>query len=100
MNMDETVDIGDSRGLKAVIKDANGTPVDPLTLTFEVGLKDGIPAAYVYGEDAAVVRDATGVYHLDFTFPRAGVWAYRVQTTGPDLAESRTIVVKKSPFAS
>lgn len=98
--MDETVDIGDMRGLKATVKDDQGAAVDPLTLTFEVGPKDGTPTAYTYGTDAEVVRDGVGLYHLDFTFPSAGVWAYRVQTTGPTLAESRTIVVKKSPFAS
>jgi hypothetical protein len=98
--MDETVDIGDARGLQATIKDPAGAPVDPLTLVFEVGPQGGTPIAYTYGTDAEVVRDSEGVYHLDFLFPSAGVWAWRVQTTGPALAESRTVVVKKSPFAS
>lgn len=98
--MDETVDIGDSRILKATVKDVNGALVDPTTLTFQVGFKDGSATEYVYGNDSEVVRDGEGLYHLIFTFTAAGTWAWRVQTTNPALAESRTVVVKKSPFTA
>lgn len=62
---------------------ATGVLTDPSALTFRVLHPDReTEDAYVYLTSAAVVRDSAGRFHLDILCDEAGVWVYRVETTG------------------
>lgn len=62
--------------------DTDGTAQDPTALT--VYYKD--PSAniteLVYLTDTDVVKDATGIYHVDIDIDESGKWFYRFKGTG------------------
>lgn len=43
---------------------------------------DAAPTVWTYGVDAAVVRSATGKYHVDLSLNVAGSWTWRWESTG------------------
>ena len=71
----------------------SGTATDPSTVTVYVKDPTGTRTTYVYGS-SAVVKDSTGVYHLDIFANIAGTWWYRFEGTGALVAaaESEFIV--------
>ena len=75
----------------ATFRNAAGQLVDPATVTCEYKKPDGTVTTLVYGQDAAVVKDSTGVYHADLNANVSGTWYYRWSSTGPNQAadESR-----------
>ena len=42
----------------------------------------GNTTSLTYGVDAALVKDSTGVYHVDVDADEVGWWHYRVYSTG------------------
>jgi hypothetical protein len=63
-------------------RDTAGTLVDPTTVKFRTRTPAGVVVEYVYGVDADLVKDSTGIYHFDITFVSSGLWKYRWITTG------------------
>ena len=61
---------------------ASGANVNPAAVMFKVKTPAGVTTTYTYGTDAALVRDATGVYHVDVDAATAGEYAYRFWSTG------------------
>jgi len=55
---------------------------DPTTVTFKSKKPSGTITTLVYGTDAAVVKDATGQYHVDVTTDEKGEWNFRFEGTG------------------
>lgn len=77
-----TYDIGDRRRLSATFRDEDSTLVDPTTVTFSLRDPDDFVISYVYGEDSELVRDSTGVYHVDWDIVTAGYHHWRFECTG------------------
>lgn len=80
---------------------SSDVPVDPTTVTFKVKRKDASSTTtYVYGTDAALVKESTGVYHVDFDPTTPGEWFYRYEgvSTGIKTAEEEEFFVKTSQF--
>ncbi len=61
---------------------SSGTNVNPDAIMFKVKTPAGVVTTYTYGTDAALVRDATGVYHVDVSATEAGQYVYRFWSTG------------------
>ena len=75
-------DVGDLRRLQTTFKDAAGTATDPTGVTFRMRAPDGVETAYVYLTDAQVVKSATGIYYVDWTFTKTGRHFLRWEATG------------------
>ena len=74
---------------------SSGSNVNPSTVMFKVKSPAGTVTTYTYGTDAALVRDSTGVYHVDVDAAMAGEYAYRFWSTGTGqaAAEKQFLVV-------
>lgn len=82
-----------------LVKDAAGALIDPGTLTCKVANPHGQVTTYLYGTDAALVRDSLGTFHIDVDVPIAGAYPYRFFSTGTGQASQEgEIVVTKSAF--
>lgn len=74
--------LGDPVRVSVTFKNNAGTVTDPTTVTAKVRAADGTIATHAYPGDGTVVRDSTGVYHVDITTTAAGVWSYRFIGSG------------------
>lgn len=78
---------------------ASGSSVNPAAIMFKVKTPAGVVTTYTYGTDAALVRDATGVYHVDVSVAEAGEYVYRFWSTGTGQAAAEgQFVVKATLF--
>jgi hypothetical protein len=78
---------------------SGGTNVNPTAVLFKVKSPAGVVTTYTYGTDAALVRDATGVYHVDVSADEAGEYVYRFWATGTGQAASEgTFIVRSTLF--
>lgn len=69
----------------ATFTDSAGDAADPTAVTFQMrapGVAIGDETEYVYGTDAEVVKDSTGVYHVNVTLTTAGLWVFAWTGTG------------------
>jgi len=56
---------------------------DPTGVRFVFETPAGVVTEYVYGTDVEVVKDSTGVYHVNLdTTDKPGTWKYRFYGTG------------------
>ena len=80
----DSYDLGDTRKLSATFTVAANSPAatDPTTLTFSIREPDGVVTSYVYLTDAELVKDSTGVYHVDWLIAKVGRHTYRWVGTG------------------
>lgn len=70
---------------------------DPTTVTAVIRTPGGVNTTYVFGVDAELVKDSTGVYHVDVAADQAGRWVYRFVGTGAAAAAGeRTFLVPDS----
>lgn len=63
-------------------RNIDGAPTDPTGLTMWYRLGTGNKTSKVYTSDAEVVRDGTGLYHIDITASDDGNWYYGADATG------------------
>lgn len=70
--MTDSFDIGDRKRFSITFTDITAAPADPTIVTAFITEPDGVVTAYVYLTDAELVKDSTGVYHVDWTFAKAG----------------------------
>ena len=75
---------------------ASGSNVNPTAVMFKVKTPAGVVTTYTYGTDAALVRDSTGVYHVDVSVAEAGEYVYRFWSTGTGQAASEGKFVVRS----
>lgn len=76
-----------------------GQAVDPATVRCLYKKPDNTTVTYVYGTDNALVKDATGNYHVDLNGNLAGTWWYRWESTGANQgAYEGTFEVRASQF--
>ena len=71
----------------------NDVAIDPTTVTFT--LKGGnVSESYVYGTDDELVKDSTGVYHVDYDFDESGYYLYSFIGTGTcDAVDSDYVII-------
>lgn len=80
---DELFEIGDGLRLTCTFRNAAGTKADPTTVSMKKKVhKTGTPSTLVYGTDVEVVKDSTGVYHVDVAFAEAGTHFFKWYGTG------------------
>lgn len=74
---------------------------DPSTVTYKYRKPGSTTVtSLVYGTDAEVVRDSTGVYHVDLELDTAGIWTDWWVTTGqPDTVSEETFSVRRARYA-
>lgn len=77
-----TYALGAEPRLRVTFLDVDGFEADPTAVTFEIIEPDGDMAAYVYGVDVELVKEAVGKYYVDFLTLIAGTHCYRFQGTG------------------
>lgn len=66
----------------------SGSNTNPAAVMFKVMSPSGDVTTYTYGTDAQLVRDSTGVYHVDVSADELGTYAYRFWSTGSGQAAS------------
>lgn len=83
-------DVGDKIRLSAAFTDINEAAQDPGGVQFKIRDPSGTITTYVYGTDAALVKDSTGNYHVDYLIATAGRYRYRFAgiTSGQAAAEN------------
>lgn len=99
--MSNEIQVGDTYRLSVEIKDAIAdTLTDPANLSVIVKQPSGSTDTYVYNTDSEVVRDATGKYHVDYTWSEAGQHKWGSRITGiPGAVEAKTVHVSPDPLA-
>jgi len=90
-------DKGDLVRCSASFTDAAGTAFDPANVFFALREPTGAKVTFQYGVDAELVRDSTGVYHIDINASAPGHWWYRFYSTGSGQAAGEGVfVVRRS----
>lgn len=74
--------LGDLVRVSGVFTNAVGTAVNPTVVNLSFRNPSGNETTYIYGTDAALVKDSTGNYHVDIDADEAGIWHYRWWSTG------------------
>ncbi len=97
---DELFEIGDGVRLTCTFRNSAGTKADPTGVTFKKKVHStGSATTLVYGTDVEVVKDSTGVYHVDVAFAEAGTHFFKWYGTGAvQAAKSVEIEVSRSEF--
>ncbi len=80
--MGNTYTIGQMVRVTATFNDSSGMETNPTSVVAKYRSPNGAVTSLVYGTDADVVRDSTGIYHIDLLLNAEGVWHYRVEGTG------------------
>jgi hypothetical protein len=75
-------DIGDSKRIKATFTDLDGNVGDPTTVVFIMKTPDGALTEYTYPTDPEVVREALGVFYVEWVFAAYGFHEASFQGTG------------------
>jgi uncharacterized protein YfaS (alpha-2-macroglobulin family) len=62
---------------------SSGSAIDPAVVKFQYRQPNGPIVTKTYGTDNVVVKDSTGVYHIDLdTTALVGTWSIRGYSTG------------------
>ena len=77
-----TYDIGDIIRVSASFKNSASTLIDPTSASVIYKNPSGSSTSLVYGTDAVLEKDATGIYHADVTINQAGRWFIRWSSSG------------------
>jgi hypothetical protein len=73
-----TYDKGDRARLLVEFRDLDGAASDPASVTLEVKPPDAPAVSYSnLLSPVIVVRDGTGVYHMDIDLQTSGTWRYK-----------------------
>ena len=62
--------------------DQNDAAVDPTVVVFKYKNPAGTITSLTYGVNDEVVKDGTGIYHVDVDGDTSGTWYYRFESTG------------------
>jgi len=93
-----SVDVGDAQRCTVTFV-SNNTASDPTTVTAMLRRPNGYETSDVYGTTTSVVvKDGTGVYHLDVVYDQPGTWAVRWKGIGAVVAAVETTVDVRSSF--
>ncbi len=75
-------DKGDLAKLKGQFTDVNGNLTDPASIFFTLTNPNGTQTNYIYGTDAQLVRESTGIYYVLVDCNVVGSWDYRFYSEG------------------
>jgi len=78
-------DVGDIPYIVCTFTDANGTVIDPTTITLYLEKPSGTIGTYTYAS-GSVVRPAAGTYTFNGTATEAGYWNVKWQGDGAAVA--------------
>lgn len=81
--------VGDRMQVPTTFTNAAGAVADPTTVTFRFDSPSKANTVYVYGVDGQLVRDSTGVYHVNIDPDEAGLWSWRFEGTGAIVAANQ-----------
>jgi hypothetical protein len=70
-----------------------GVATDPTTVTASIRSPAGATTTYEYGDDVELVKDSTGVYHVDVDPTLAGRWVYAFAGSGAAQAAGEEIFI-------
>ena len=91
-------DIGDVKKLSLATTGADGKPADPTTVVLSVRQPDGTTATFSLA-GSTVIKDSTGLFHVNLPLTEAGVWQYRWNAGGAVvLVEPGALVVGTDPL--
>jgi hypothetical protein len=91
-------EVGDLLRYSGEFRNSGGTLIDPTTVTFKARNPAGTITSYLYGTDAQVVKDSTGIYHVDWSLTSAGKWYFRIESTGTGQAADEEEVLVVTAF--
>lgn len=74
--------LGQKIRITATFKDENGAEADPSAVYCQIKDEAGTVTSYQYTVDPEVVKDNTGIYHLDVDLDAVGWWYWRWYSTG------------------
>ncbi len=95
-----SVDVGDAQRCTCSFAVGN-TASDPTIVTAMLRTPLGVETSQIYGATSStVVRDGTGVYHLDVTYSLEGPWVVRWKGVGTVIAAVETTVNAVTAFDS
>jgi hypothetical protein len=77
-----TYEMGQVVRATGTFKNAAGDIFDPSVVKFRVRTPAAVVTEYIYGQNADLVKDSTGIYHFDVVLGAAGQWKYRWISTG------------------
>lgn len=77
-----TYDIGDIVRISASFKNSASSLIDPTSASMLYKDPSGSKTSLVYAVDAALVKDNTGLYHVDLTIDESGRWYTRWSSSG------------------
>jgi len=75
-------DLGSLVTVSAAFVTSAGAAYDPTTVICQIKDPRGTTVTYVYGTDAALVKDSVGHYHVDVDGNLVGEWHRRFHSTG------------------
>lgn len=85
--------------IRATFKDLANTLGDPTAVSFSFKNPAGITTTYLYNTDVELVRETTGVYHVDIDADTVGIWYHKFFSTGTGQAAAEgSFVVDVSNF--
>ncbi|MBU2249255.1 MAG: hypothetical protein KKD77_21080 [Gammaproteobacteria bacterium] len=73
---------GDKVRISASFTDSASALTDPTVVLFQGASPLGTASTLTYLTDAALVKDSTGIYHVDISVTASGIWPYRFYATG------------------
>lgn len=91
--------VGDKVRCTGTFETAAGVDTDPSAVFGKVKTPSGVETIYTYGVDAALVKQATGIYYMDVSCTESGTWHYKIYATGTgQAADENSFLVKDSFF--
>jgi hypothetical protein len=92
-------DIGDVGRCSVAFRDIAGASVDPDQVILQIKRPDESIVQFRYNQDAALIRDSVGEYHLDYLITQDGTHYYKWSGTGNVYAaEESQFFVKRTQF--
>jgi uncharacterized protein YfaS (alpha-2-macroglobulin family) len=93
-------DLGDAPRAINKFRDFNGVLADPTTVMVKIRKPDGSIVTKPYPTDTEIVKDSTGIYHVDLSTDMAGQWTIRWEGTGTvKAAIEQRFTVRRSDFS-
>ena len=90
----------DSVRVTARFYNSSDVLTDPSGVLCKIKKPDGSVSTYVYGTDAALVKQGTGIYYLDVDIDQVGIFIYRFEGSGGLKAASESkFTIKQSEFS-
>lgn len=88
------MNVGQAFTHRAEFRDVDGALVDPASVTWTGRDPSDVDTVYVYGTDVELVKDSTGLYHVNGVLSAAGRWYFKFDGSGVGVSEDTAIAVE------